>query len=110
LKRGGLPQKRRGKPPCGSCPKIAAADLPPGTIPGPHLAVELSEANRLALNYHRDGAAVGWNGVVTDDLVRRHAATIAGAERDVEAARQAAQSGLILSLAGRTEKKERGRP
>jgi hypothetical protein len=101
VKRGGQPQPRVGKPPCAVCPKIEAAELPEGTIPGPHLAVELTEQNRRCWEYHADGAAVNWIGVPTDDLVRRHARMIG----DIEKATERAERNLLMQLSFRKREK-----
>jgi hypothetical protein len=110
VKRGGQPQRRKRKPPCAECPKIKVAELPAGTIPGPHLAVELSDANRRCLDYHKEGVAVGWNGVPTDELVRRHAAMIGELERSVERVREQVQGSLLVTLAEQMKGSSVGRP
>jgi hypothetical protein len=73
------------------------------------LAAELSDANRRALEYYREGAAVGWQGVETDDLVRRHAAMIGEIEKSIDRARDAVQGSFAVTLADHLKGSARGR-
>lgn len=80
-------------PPCGSCPKI-----PPGDVPMPHRAAELTEQNRQCWQHFRECRAVNWQVPdAADPLVRRHADLIETAERAVE--RADAASALAAALA-----------
>jgi hypothetical protein len=72
----GKPYPRIGKPPCWYCPK-----QPSGLAEGdrtPETAVELSDRNWLAYQHYTECKAVGQ--FPADWLVKRNAATIAGAE------------------------------
>jgi hypothetical protein len=84
--RGGKPMRRPAgsRTPCSYCPKQ------PGDVPdrkrSPETAVELTPRNWLAYRHYRECKAVGE--FPADDLVRRDAAIIAGAEQVAAAAQQ----------------------
>lgn len=93
--RGGVPVERPANvgPPCRVCPKV-----PEGMPPVPASAVELTDANLMALAHYRECRATGrWP---DDERVRRNAALIRDVEDAVEATRAVAAQRL-LGMIGR---------
>ena len=85
------------RPPCETCPKIAAGD-----VPAPHNGVRLSDENRRAWDHYRECRAVNWQvPEATDPLVRRHAALLRAVEEAAEKRDAAAAlAGLMARVAG----------
>ena len=89
-----VPRPPGCKTPCWSCPKI-----PKGAPPRPSSAVELSEKNVRAYNFHEECVAVG--DFPRDAIVRRNARLITMVVKSVESGQlQIGQQRMVMAILG----------